>query len=82
MAKKQKAQAMVHYNQNEDAYELYIRSNEHEEWGFSCSAKCRAIEGETETNFIHFSFLKELLDCIAWDYQVFEGDPHKGGESA
>lgn len=73
MAKKQKAQTMVKYNQNEDAFELYIRSNENDEWGFSCSTKCRAIEGETETNFIHFSFLKKVMECLKLGYEVFEG---------
>ena len=73
MAKKQKAQAMVKYNKTKDAFELYIRSGEKEEWGFCCSTQCKAIEGETETNFIHFSFLKEVLKCIKLGYEVFEG---------
>lgn len=73
MAKKQKPQAMVKYNKTEDAFELYIRSSENEEWGFSRSTKCRAIEGETETNFIHFSFLREVLQLLWLGYEVFEG---------
>jgi len=70
---KQKAMAKVHYNQQEDSFELYIRSNDKEEWGFCCSAKCRALEGETETNFIHFTFLKKVLECIKLGYEVIEG---------
>lgn len=73
MAKKQQRQAKVHYNSERDSFELYIRSSEKEEWGFSCSAKCRALEGETDTNFIHFSFLKKVMECIKLDYDVFEG---------
>ena len=73
MAKKQKAQAMVKYNPDQDSFELYIRSNDNEEWGFCCSSQCRAIEGEKETNFIHFTFLKEVLKCINLGYEVFEG---------
>lgn len=69
---KQKAQAMVKYNPDQDSFELYIRSSEKEEWGFCCSTKCRAIEGETETNFIHFTFLKEVMKCINLGYEVFE----------
>lgn len=63
---------MVKYNPDGDKFELYIRSSENEEWGFSCSTKCMAIEGETETNFIHFSFLKEVMKCIELGYEVFE----------
>lgn len=67
---KQKMMAKVHYNAEEDSFELWIRNSDKEEWGFSCSTKCRAIEGETETNFIHFSFLKEVLQCIKLGYDV------------
>ena len=67
---KQKMQAKVHYNEQEDSFELWIRTSDKEEWGFSCSSKCRAIEGETETNFIHFSFLRKVLECIKLGYEV------------
>lgn len=67
---KQKMQAKVHYNKQEDSFELWIRTSDKEEWGFSCSSKCRAIEGETETNFIHFSFLRKVLECIKLGYEV------------
>ena len=70
---KQKKQAKVHYNPEEDAFELWLRSSDNEEWGFSRSSKCRAIEGETETNFIHFSFMKQVLECFNLGYDVFEG---------
>lgn len=70
---KQKKQAMVKYNPVGDVYELYLRNGEKEEWGFSCSARCWAIEGETETNFIHYSFLIEVLKCIHLGYEIFEG---------
>lgn len=69
---KQKKMAMVKYNPEVDAFELYLRNSDKEEWGFSCSAKCHAIEGETEANFIHFSFLKEVMRCIDLGYEVFE----------
>jgi len=70
---KQKKQAMVKYNESSDSFELYIRNNENAEWGFSCSAKCRSVEDEVETNFIHFSFLREILRCLELGYEVFEG---------
>ena len=63
---------MVKYNSEGDKFELFIRSNDKEEWGFCCSTQCRAIEGETETNFIHFTFLKEVLNCIKLGYEVIE----------
>ena len=70
---KQKKQAMVKYNESNDSFELYIRCNEKAEWGFSRSTKCRSVEDEVETNFIHFSFLREVLRCIELGYDVFEG---------
>lgn len=73
MAKKQKPQAMVTYNSANDSFDLYIRSDEKDNWGFSLSAKCWAAEGETETNLIHFSFLKEVLKCLKLGFEVFEG---------
>lgn len=73
MAKKQKPQAMVEYNKEADSFILYIRSDENEKWGLSKIAKCYAVEGETETNFIHFTFLKEVLQCLKLGFEVFEG---------
>ena len=73
MAKKQKAQAMVKYNPDMDSFELYIRNSEKEEWGFCRYTQCRAIDGEMETNFIDYAFLKEVLKCINLGYEVFEG---------
>ena len=69
---KQKCMAKVQYNEREDSFELWIRTNEKEEWGFCRSAQCRAIGDETETNFINFTFLKEVLKCIKLGYEVFE----------
>ena len=70
---KQKMLAKVHYNPEEDSFELYIYDMENYEWGFSRSTKCRAVEGDSEPNFIHFSFMKELLKCIQLGYEVIEG---------
>ena len=72
MAKKT-MQAKVHYNEQEDAFELWIRTSQNDEWGFARSSKCRAVEGEAETNFIHYTFLKEVMKCISLGYEVFEG---------
>ena len=69
---KQKKMAKVHYNPEKDSFELWLRSNDNEEWGFCCSSKCQALEGETETNFIHFTFLKEVMKCIQLGYEVIE----------
>jgi hypothetical protein len=70
---KQKKQAMVRYNEEKDRYELYLRNNDNEEWGFSYASKCVATEGSTETNFIYFGFLRELMNCINLGYEVIEG---------
>lgn len=73
MAKKQKSQAMVNYNPVQDSFELYIRGSEKEEWGFCCSTQCMAIEDETETNFIHHTFLNEVLKCASLGYEIIDG---------
>ena len=70
---KQKMMAKVHYNEQEDSFELYIRNNDKEDWGFCCSSTCRTVEGDTEANFIHFTFLKEVMKCLKLGYEVFEG---------
>lgn len=67
---KQKKLAKVHYNPETDSFELWIMTDG--EWGFSCSSKCRKVEGDTEANHIHFSFLKEVLKCIKLGYDVIE----------
>lgn len=67
---KQKKLAKVHYNSDTDSFELWLKRDD--EWGFSCSTKCRAAEGDTEPNFIHFTFLKEVLKCIQLGYEVIE----------
>ena len=64
--------AKVSYNSVEDKFELWIYSEEDDEWGFSCSTKCRAIEEGGETNFIHFTFLKEVLRCAELGYKIIE----------
>lgn len=69
---KRKMIAKVHYNEMEDSFELWL-STDGEEWGFSCSSRCRAVEGDSEANFIHFSFLKKVMECINLGYDVFEG---------
>lgn len=69
MAKKN-MMAKVHYNPETDSFELWLNCDG--EWGFSCSTKCRTVEGDTEPNFIHFTFLKEVLRCIKLGYDVFE----------
>ena len=73
MAKKQKPLAKVHYNPDEDSFELRIYDSHTDEWGFVCSTKCRAVKGDPETNHIHFTFLKEVLKCIRLGYDVIEG---------
>ena len=67
---KQKKLAKVHYNPDEDSFELWLMIDG--EWGFSCSSQCRMVKGDTEANHIHFSFLREVLKCIQLGYDVIE----------
>lgn len=67
--KKQKA-AYVKYNENEDSFELWIEC-EDGTIGFSRSAKCQALNGEGDTDFIHYSFMKEILNAISCEYHVY-----------
>lgn len=67
---KRKMMAKVIYNKEEDSFELWINTGDG--WGFSRSTKCRIVEGDTEANFIHYSFMKEILNCINLGYEVFE----------
>ena len=71
MAKK-KNMAKVHYNPETDTFELWLKTSKETEWGFCCSTKCRMVEGDTEANFIHFSFLREVMNCLALGYEVFQ----------
>lgn len=71
--KKQNKMAKIHYDRVDDRYILFLRNNDDEEWGFSCSAKCRAAEGgDGATDFIHYSFLREVLQCAALGYKIIE----------
>lgn len=70
---KQKKQAMVHYNEEKDRFELYLRNNTDDEWGFSRASKCLAVEDSPETTHIHYTFLKEVLQCLKLGYEVIEG---------
>lgn len=72
MAKNQKMQAMVKYNNDNDAFELWIKCSDGE-WGFCRSTQCRALEGETEANFIHYAFLTEVLKCAMLGYEIVDG---------
>lgn len=67
---KQKKLAKVHYNPEEDSFELWLMCDG--EWGFSCSARCYTVEGDTDANHIHFSFLRKVLECIKLGYDVIE----------
>lgn len=78
MAKNQKMQAMVKYNNDNDAFELWIRRSDGDDgdWGFCSSAKCYALGDEPEANFIHYSFLIEVLKCAMLGYEIVDGRGH------
>ena len=64
-------QAKIVYNEATDAFELWLRSDPDADWGFSIAAKCVPSKNDPETNYIHFSFMKEILKCAELGYEVF-----------
>lgn len=65
--------AKVTYNDAEDAFELWLYDNDSREWGFSRSAKCQTLDGqEGEAEFIHFSFMTEILRCATLGYKILD----------
>ena len=72
MAKNQKMQAMVKYNNDNDAFELWIKCSD-SDWGFCSSAKCCTLGDEPEANFIHYAFLTEVLKCAMLGYEIVDG---------
>lgn len=39
-------------------------------WGLIIKSYCRAIDGTSEKDFIHWSFLYEVFKCIEFGYSV------------
>lgn len=70
---KRKMMAKVHYNDKTDTYELWLKRSDEDEWGFSQSAKCMRVEGDTGANHVHYSFLRAVMECLRLGYEVFEG---------
>lgn len=60
----------IHYNEEEDSFELWIRRKDEKEWGFSRSSKCRVVNDGDEPTHIHFSMLTELVRCVDLGFEL------------
>lgn len=68
-----KKYAKVHYNEVTDSFELWLKNEADADWGFSRAAKCVPAQKDPDTNYIHFSFMKEIVKCAELGYEVFMG---------
>mgnify|MGYP003294994370 CR=1 FL=1 len=65
--------AMVRYNDDKDAFELWIEDATTGEMKFSRSANCcMSTNGDTEANYIHYSFITEILKCATLGYTIVD----------
>ena len=72
MAKKNKNQVTIRYNEGRDAYDLLIRTSEDDEWGLNVSCDCQRCERDepdAEPNYVHYSIISELLHAIDIGYE-------------
>lgn len=69
---KKKPQAKIIYRASEDTFELWIKGVEEKEYDFCRSAKCRKAKDipDDDYNYIHYSFMIELLRTIELGYDV------------
>lgn len=64
--------ARVRYDEKEDEFILELYDEESESWGFSRSARCvQSVEYPGSTDYIHFSFMKEILRCAEFGYKIY-----------
>lgn len=68
--------ARVRYDEKKDEFILELWDDEFRSWGFSRSARC--VEGKNTgagADFIHFSFMKAIVECCEFGYTVrFAGE--------
>lgn len=63
--------ARVRYEKDTDSFVLELFDHETEEYEFSVSARCfKAEHGGENADYIHFSFMKEIVKCCELGYQV------------
>lgn len=63
--------ARVRYDAKEDEFVLEIWDNEFQSWGLCRAARCvDATNAPGVTDFIHFSFMKEVVRCAELGYSV------------
>lgn len=68
---KTKLKARVRYDEKDDCFVLELWDEDFKSWGFSRSSRCVAAKGGNgETNFIHFSFMKEIVRCAELGYSI------------
>ena len=59
----------ITYNEKEDAFELWSRSDD-EEWGFVMSCKCYPTAENPNPEYIHFTILKQLEEAIKLGFRL------------
>ena len=70
---KNKLAAMVRYNDENDSFELWIEDANTHDFKFSRSAKCcKSTNGDPDPNYIHYSFLAEILRCVTLGYEILD----------
>ena len=70
--KKNNLYARIHYEPSEDSFQLQICSDADKEWGIVVSCQCKRDAEQHEaadTEFVHFSILKEIRRCIDLGYK-------------
>lgn len=63
--------ARVRYDESKDSFVLELWDNVSGEWDFSMSVRCvESMNAPGSTEYIHFSFMKEIVKCVELGYAV------------
>lgn len=64
--------ARVRYDEKEDSFVLELYDSECESWGLCRSTRCvDATHAPGVTDYIHFSFMKEVVRLVELGYDVY-----------
>ena len=59
----------IRYIVGEDCFALEISTDGGETWGLVMSAKCCAIDGKGETNYVHYQIIAKLNHAVDMGYK-------------
>lgn len=65
-----KKKARVGYSDSNDAYVIEIFDEQENEWLMNKMFKCVAVNGQEDTDFVHYTLVTEILDLIDEGYEV------------